>query len=147
VYQQQQHELKQVVGGHHLQLHAVHNHTYQTNNNNNSTLETCLESDENDVEDDSIQLYDVPRSIPNLKKSNSRVSSSGKLCLRVESFKKEKKNSSGTQTERSSLQQARAAQDPGYKSVGHYQKAHMRKSVIIVALRNLKNFFITVLGD
>jgi len=138
VYQQQQHELKQVVGGHHLQLHAVHNHTYQTNNNNNSTLETCLESDENDVEDDSIQLYDVPRSIPNLKKSNSRVSSSGKLCLRVESFKKEKKNSSGTQTERSSLQQARAAQDPSYKSVGHYQKAHMRKSVINVEFPNLK---------
>jgi hypothetical protein len=124
IYQQQQHELKQVAG-HHLQLHAVHNQTYQTN----STLETCLESDENDIEDDSIQLYDVPRAIPSLKKSNSRVSSSGKLCLRVESFK-EKKSSSGTQTESSSLQDrvsSSVPEDPNYKYIGHYQKAHVRK--------------------
>jgi hypothetical protein len=103
------------VPGHHLQLHAVHNQTYQTN----STLETCLESDENDVEDDSVQLYDVPRSVSTLKKSNSRVSSSGKLCLRVESFK-ERKNSSGTQTERSSLQ------DRDQPHGGHFQKAQSR---------------------
>ena len=123
-YEYQQHELKQVAG-HHLQLHAVHNQTYQTN----STLETCMESDENDVEEeDSIQLYDVPRSVSTLKKSNSRVSSSGKLCLRVESFK-EKKNSSGTQTESSTLQDravAGAAEDQNYRYVGHFQKAQMR---------------------
>ena len=46
------------AAGHHLQLHAVHNTSYQTN----STLETCLESDENDLEDlTDVQLYDVPR--------------------------------------------------------------------------------------
>merc|ERR1719454_1644505 len=84
------------AAGHHLQLHAVHNTSYQTN----STLETCLESDENDLEDlADVQLYDVPRTRqPTLKKSNSRVSSNGKLSLRVESFK-QSKNSSGTQTE------------------------------------------------
>ena len=48
----------QQAAGHHLQLHAVHNTSYQTN----STLETCLESDENDLEDlADVQLYDVPR--------------------------------------------------------------------------------------
>ena len=48
----------QQAAGHHLQLHAVHNTSYQTN----STLETCLESDENDLDDlADVQLYDVPR--------------------------------------------------------------------------------------
>ena len=55
-------------------------------------------------------MYDVPRK-PNLKKSNSRVSSNGKLRLRVESFRNttnssnnsnsnnNAKSSSGTQTD------------------------------------------------
>merc|ERR550532_3672081 len=79
------------------QLHAVHNTSYQSTN---STLETCLESDENDLDDlTDVQLYDIPRNTPpKLKKSNSRVSANGKLSLRVESFK-QARNSSGTQTE------------------------------------------------
>ena len=52
---------------------------------------------------------------PTVKKSNSRVSSNGKLSLRVESFK-QSKNSSGTQTDLSSVSQA-----GGY--VGQYKKA------------------------
>ena len=36
------------AAGHHLALHAVHNTSYQSTN---STLETCLESDENDLDD------------------------------------------------------------------------------------------------
>lgn len=93
------------AAGHHLALHAVHNTAHNTsyqviltprNSHNtkhnlqtNSTLETCLESDEADLEDLSgVQLYDVPRaSQPTVKKSNSRVSANGKLSLRVESFK------------------------------------------------------------
>ena len=94
------------AAGHHLALHAVHNtahntsyqvlihalYSHNTNHNfiqTNSTLETCLESDEADLEDLSgVQLYDVPRaSQPTVKKSNSRVSANGKLSLRVESFK------------------------------------------------------------
>ena len=57
-----------------------------------------------DVDD----MYDVPRK-PNIKKSNSRVSSNGKLRLRVESFRNNNNNnssnnnnsksSSGTQTD------------------------------------------------
>jgi hypothetical protein len=54
-------------------------------------------------------MYDVPRK-PNIKKSNSRVSSNGKLRLRVESFRNSSngsnsnnnnnaKSSSGTQTD------------------------------------------------
>merc|ERR1719391_957957 len=41
-------QLYQQTPGHHLQLHAVHNTSYQSTN---STLETCLESDENDLDD------------------------------------------------------------------------------------------------
>ena len=102
------------AAGHHLQLHAVHNTSYQTN----STLETCLESDENDLDDlANLQLYDVPRKAQaTVKKSNSRVSSNGKLSLRVESFK-QNKNSSGTQTELSSVSKGGG----GY--IGQYKKA------------------------
>lgn len=102
------------AAGHHLQLHAVHNTSYQTN----STLETCLESDENDLDDlGNVQLYDVPRKAQaTVKKSNSRVSSNGKLSLRVESFK-QSKNSSGTQTELSSVSKTGG----GY--IGQYKKA------------------------
>jgi len=103
------------AAGHHLQLHAVHNTSYQTN----STLETCLESDENDLDDMAdVQLYDIPRSTPNLKKSNSRVSSNGKLSLRVESFK-QSRNSSGTQTDISSV--SKINKNQGY--IGQYKKA------------------------
>lgn len=103
------------AAGHHLQLHAVHNTSYQTN----STLETCLESDENDLDDmEDVQLYDIPRSTPNLKKSNSRVSSNGKLSLRVESFK-QNRNSSGTQTDISSV--SKINKNQGY--IGQYKKA------------------------
>ena len=106
------------AAGHHLQLHAVHNTSYQTN----STLETCLESDENDLDDlSNVQLYDVPRKAQaTLKKSNSRVSSNGKLSLRVESFK-QSKNSSGTQTDLSSVSKGGGIQTGGY--IGQYKKA------------------------
>ena len=106
------------AAGHHLQLHAVHNTSYQTN----STLETCLESDENDLDDlANIQLYDVPRKAQaTVKKSNSRVSSNGKLSLRVESFK-QSKNSSGTQTDFSSVSKGGMVQTGGY--IGQYKKA------------------------
>ena len=105
------------AAGHHLQLHAVHNTSYQTN----TTLETCLESDENDLEDlRDVQLYDVPRKTQaTVKKSNSRVSSNGKLSLRVESFK-QSKNSSGTQTDLSSVARGNN-KNSGY--IGQYKKA------------------------
>ena len=111
------------AAGHHLQLHAVHNTSYQTN----STLETCLESDENDLDDlADIQLYDVPRKAQaTVKKSNSRVSSNGKLSLRVESFK-QSKNSSGTQTELSSVSKGGKAHPGGY--IGQYKKASNKQA-------------------
>ena len=65
-----------------------------------------------------VQLYDIPRSAPNLKKSNSRVSSNGKLSLRVESFK-QNRNSSGTQTDISSV--SKMNKNQGY--IGQYKKA------------------------
>ena len=108
------------AAGHHLQLHAVHNTSYQTN----STLETCLESDENDLEDlRDVQLYDVPRkSQATVKKSNSRVSSNGKLSLRVESFKQNKNSSAGTQTDLSSVARK------GGSYVGQYKKAAVKQA-------------------
>ena len=59
---------------------------------------------------------------PTLKKSNSRVSSNGKLSLRVESFK-QSKNSSGTQTELSSVSRGGGG---GY--VGQYKKATTKQA-------------------
>ena len=59
---------------------------------------------------------------PTLKKSNSRVSSNGKLSLRVESFK-QSKNSSGTQTELSSVSRPGGG---GY--VGQYKKATTKQA-------------------
>jgi hypothetical protein len=48
---------------------------------------------------ESVLIYDtIPKASSTLKKSNSRVSSTGKLRLRVESFRNNK-NSSGTQTD------------------------------------------------
>ena len=41
-------DLDQPSSTYHSQLHAVHNTSYQSTN---STLETCLESDENDLDD------------------------------------------------------------------------------------------------
>ena len=41
-------DLDQPSSTYHSQLHAVHNSSYQSTN---STLETCLESDENDLDD------------------------------------------------------------------------------------------------
>ena len=113
------------AAGHHLALHAVHNTSYQTN----STLETCLESDENDLEGDlaEAQLYNVPRRAQAaVKKSNSRVSSNGKLSLRVESFKQSRQSSSGTQTDLSSVAKAVKAGPGGY--VGQYKKAQNKQA-------------------
>ena len=59
---------------------------------------------------------------PTLKKSNSRVSSNGKLSLRVESFK-QSKNSSGTQTDLSSVSRGGGG---GY--VGQYKKATTKQA-------------------
>ena len=107
------------AAGHHLQLHAVHNTSYQTN----TTLETCLESDENDLDDlRGVELYDVPRrSQASVKKSNSRVSSNGKLSLRVESFK-QNKNSSSTQTDLSEVRSKKASY------IGQYKKANVKQA-------------------
>ncbi len=115
---QKERELMQAAN-HHLQLHAVHNQTYQTSS---SALETCPELDESDV---SVQMYDdLPRNAPaSVKKSNSRVCSSGKLCLRVESFSEKRNNSSATQTE--TVQRRTSAADSG-KYVGLYQKSPSR---------------------
>ena len=67
--------------------------------------------------------YVVTRSRqPTVKKSNSRVSSNGKLSLRVESFK-QSKNSSGTQTELSSVSRVSGRTQPGGGYVGQYKKA------------------------
>ena len=41
-------QMYQQAAGHLIQLHAIHNTSFQSTN---STLETCLESDENDLED------------------------------------------------------------------------------------------------
>jgi hypothetical protein len=117
---QKQHERELMqAAGHHLQLHAVHNQTYQTSS---SALETCPELDESDV---SVQMYDdLPRNAPaSVKKSNSRVCSSGKLCLRVESFSEKRNNTSATQTE--TVQRRTSAADTG-KYVGLYQKSPSR---------------------
>jgi hypothetical protein len=119
---QQEHELMQAAG-HHLQLHAVHNQTYQTASS--SALETCPELDESDV---SVQMYDLPRNAPaaSVKKSNSRVCSSGKLCLRVESFSEKRNNTSATtQTETTAVQRRTSTADSG-KYVGLYQKSPSR---------------------
>jgi predicted lipase len=122
-YQKQQERELMQAAGHHLQLHAVHNQTYQTSS---SALETCPELDESDA---SVQMFDdLPRrgnaAAASLKKSNSRVCSSGKLCLRVESFsEKQRNNTSATQTE--TVQRRTSAADSG-KYVGLYQKSPSR---------------------
>jgi len=123
---QKERELMQAAG-HHLQLHAVHSQTYQTTSS--SALETCPELDESDV---SVQMYDLPRNAPaSIKKSNSRVCSSGKLCLRVESFSEKRNNSSATQTE--TVQRRTSTADPG-KYVGLYQKSPSRYEYAIPGL-------------
>jgi hypothetical protein len=121
---QKQHERELMqAAGHHLQLHAVHNQTYQTSS---SALETCPELDESDVY---VQMYDdLPRRgnapAAGVKKSNSRVCSSGKLCLRVESFS-EKRNNSSSATQTETVQRRTSAADSG-KYVGLYQKSSSR---------------------
>ena len=66
---------------------------------------------------------------PTVKKSNSRVSSNGKLSLRVESFK-QSKNSSGTQTDLSSVSRAAGGGGGGGGGgyVGQYKKATTKQA-------------------
>merc|ERR1712223_173833 len=61
---------------------------------------------------ESVLIYDaIPKKSSTLKKSNSRVSSTGKLRLRVESFRNNK-SSSGTQTGITSVMRQKGGGDP-----------------------------------
>lgn len=60
-----------------------------------STMNTSHDS--HDIDEDAV-LYDVPKRNNTLQKSNSRVTSNGKLRLHVESFRSAK-NTNGTQTD------------------------------------------------
>jgi hypothetical protein len=69
---------------------------------------------------DDNKLYGKSQSAPAVKKSNSRVCSSGKLCLRVESFS-DKKSNNGCETVRNS-----STDEPAAQYVGLYQKSTAR---------------------
>lgn len=76
---------------------------------------------------ESVLIYDaIPKKQSTLKKSNSRVSSTGKLRLRVESFRNNK-SSSGTQTDISAVMRSKAENEANSASAekqytGQYKK-------------------------
>ena len=123
--QAQQELIQAAAGGHHLQLHAVHNQTYQTS----SILKPCPEQDQEE-RDAAGKLYDIPRmTAPGVMKSNSRVCSSGKLCLRVESFKEKKSDSDPSLLQRRSSNAA-PADSAQYAGGVSYQKSPARQVIL-----------------
>ena len=66
---------------------------------------------------------------PGVKKSNSRVCSSGKLCLRVESFKEKKSDSDPSLLQRRSSNAA-PADSAQYAGGVSYQKSPARQVIL-----------------